>query len=672
MEFFVSELTLKGITEMDDNDELPQDLADAVKKSWSESTETSIAHYLQQSNQNIDSPIGTPINYEQDNNKFNRALMGFNNPADTTTRATTHMSNEIIAPKPQGLQENDENKMRIDTIIEKTDTGIPIDGHDEDTKVSSYHLLRHHYSISEDKDSASNLLQELELSNFDDSVKSNVKPELKQPFNLDHPTSLHHQLRNPFENSDSGILPIPVIPNNTKRRGSIQEVQWIRQYLNPRSSFSGASSNEPLPIPTSINKIKNKVTIQNSTSTHSHNNSNSSHNLNFNLNPNNNNNMDQTAMNIQNDNINSTSNMILDQETSNRSTLPTDLKNPGVLNDNNSMPLNTIVNNDTTTNTTGINNNGNEMINKCWVTTVDNTKESMQMVLVLCYSLTLNNSKFPIFVLYDENTDVTPLRNCQVNLVPIFKNEIKLMSPTVNINSPNQDTLYNNDTSDNRTQELFHQLLNKNWFILSLFISFVNSNYDLICYISPSCLIVDNIDELLVVESINNEIDNETCVLLTNVIENNQTPQLIIIKPNEEVAMCIKEYLTIYSDDCKERYEKINKLLQMNDMNILHELFGDTWGQISSEGYVKLLHPNNESINMNYCKILDFKNIKPWLMDANSIVTHNKNNNESNSNNNSNNINNDSNGTSNSDIVIQKWHEIWLEIWSIFQKHFQK
>lgn len=640
---------------MDETNDLPQDLADAVKKSWSESTDTSIAHYMQQSNQNIGSPIGTPINLEQDNNRFNKTLMGSINQPDNTTKITTHMSSEIIAPKPQSYlrkQDKDGKNSNLKTMSSEFEHNIKDNNDEEDPiindvdkygKAASYHLLRHHYSISEDKDSASNLLNELELGNFDENVKSNHKPEFKQNFNFNQTTSLHHQLKNPFDTSNSGVLPTPVIPNNTRRRGSIQEVQWIRQYLNPRSSFSGASSNEPLPIPANKNKNNNHNNSHNNSHIHNQQNKEQSptktQNYQYNTNaPTTNVNTDDTSLPTS-PHIGTLISPNINLETSET------VKNKFIQVDSNTSNVDSTISNE----------NDVTMMNKCWVTTLlDNSQESMQMVLVLCYSLTLNNSKFPIFILYDEKIDVTPLQNCQVNLVPIFKNDAKSMSPVSDTNLTNE--FGSSNSNDNSTEESFIHLLNKNWFILSLFISFVNSNYDLICYISPTCLIVDNIDELLIVESINNEIDNETCVLLTNVIENDETPQLIIIKPNEEVAMCIKEFLTIYSGDQKERYEKINKLLQMNDMNILHELFGDTWGQISSDGYVKLLQPNNESININYCKILDFKNIRPWLMDADSILKYKDN-------------ENNQNPPKDSKTVIQKWHEIWLEIWSIYQKN---
>ena len=132
---------------------------------------------------------------------------------------------------------------------------------------------------------------------------------------------------------------------------------------------------------------------------------------------------------------------------------------------------------------------------------------------------------------------------------------------------------------------------------------------------------------------------------------------MIIFKPSNDVSMCIKEYFTLYGND-KESLHKMDKLLQMTDSQVLKELFGETWGNISSDGYVTVLELNDESLNIsnfvqkdgestrrNNAKILDFKNVKPWEMDISNL---NK-------------------GQRDENNVINKWYQIWQEFWNTYR-----
>lgn len=71
-----------------------------------------------------------------------------------------------------------------------------------------------------------------------------------------------------------------------------------------------------------------------------------------------------------------------------------------------------------------------------------------------------------------------------------------------------------------------------------------------------------------------------------------EKPQLIIFKPDNEVAKRINEYFISHGVD-KESSLKIDKLLQLRDPEILDiyiyiYIFGETWGIISSDEYINV------------------------------------------------------------------------------------
>ena len=169
--------------------------------------------------------------------------------------------------------------------------------------------------------------------------------------------------------------------------------------------------------------------------------------------------------------------------------------------------------------------------------------------------------------------------------------------------------------------------MNFKWCKLFLFFSLID-RFELICYLSPTCLVLQNIDELLESTEVSDEIDNETCVLLSNKVnyinedlvsvnqdqssaENyDDDPQIIILKPNRAVAMCIKEYFTIYGNDF-EGESKRSMFHQMNDLQIMKALFGDKWSYIDSVGYCAVPIASVPANRLNY-KIIEFKILKPW------------------------------------------------------------
>lgn len=551
-------------------DELPDELADAVRKSWSAPQETPFFQGQEFTPNPIPSgshsPIGTPIISSTN-------LASMTNPDEALPLSHKHANNNDMA-----MSGKDEN-------MPDTSTGDSSHSGSEQPH-SDYQLFKHHYSISEKntRESVSDILHELDI----DKSRSNSPGILAQSSNstvsqrADEYMSQQQilqqqQLRNPFSTGneanndgsnaysksvlsadfDNNKIPSNYsnnsrLPNHmTTRRSSIQDVQWMRQLLNPRSSFSGPSKAE----------------------------------------------MSRNDLYLQRHNVGNNS-------------------------------------------STGSSDSMSE-ITKCWVTTLrDDSIQSVKSMIVLYHSLSLTNSKYPIYVLVDSKIDTSQLKRYNINTISI---------PTEYF----QDDSCNSNPALSNTSE-YQSLLAKKWLVLSLFVSFIQSNYELVCYISPSSMIVDNIDELLDDPDINNEIDNETCVLLSNVtINDSEEPQIIIFKPNKEVSMCIKEFFTLYGDDY-EKLTKITKLLRITDSDVLKELFGETWGKISSDGYVNVLEPTDESLNINNfiqgdgnsnsnnntAKILDFKKVKPWDMKLS-------------------NENTDGN-------VVSKWYHVWLEFWNTY------
>ncbi|CAL9731821.1 IME2-dependent-signaling protein [Monosporozyma unispora] len=558
-------------------DELPDDLADAVRKSWSAPQETPFLQGQGFTSMHLTSgghsPIGTPI-------ISNTNLASMTNPDEVLPLSHKTESNNTMSMS--GKRESSPET----SVSNNSNSG-------NQQPQSDYQLFKHHYSISENaRKSVSDILHELDI----DTSRSTSPNRLTQTSNFIVPQHANEymsqqqifqqqQLRNPFSsgsgsNSSVNMMDVSGEPNSnpksvlnadpdnninpssnynnssrlsnhmTTRRSSIQDVQWIRQLLNPRSSFSGPSQNE----------------------------------------------MSVNDPFLQRYNVGNTS--------SGGSPI--------------SIPE----------------------ITKCWVTTLrDDSIEAVKSMIVLYYSLSLTNSKYPMYVLHDSKIDVSQLKRYNINTISI---------PTEYF----QDDMCNSNPTLGDSSE-YKSLLDKKWFLLSLFVSFIHSNYELVCYITPSSMIIDNIDELLDDPNINNEIDNETCVLLSNVtIDDSEEPQLIIFKPNKEVSMCIKEFFTLYGDN-HEKLSKITKLLSITDSEVLKELFGETWGKISSEGYVNVLEPNEESLNINNfidkdgsdvtisnAKILDFKKVKPWDMKLS-------------------NENTDGN-------VVSKWYQLWLEFWNTY------
>ncbi|SCU99690.1 LAME_0G04874g1_1 [Lachancea meyersii CBS 8951] len=371
--------------------ELPDDLASAVRKSWSEPVVP----------EGADSPIGTP-------------------------RSTPRSS--------EG-----------GSISVESDT--PVD----------YQLLKHHYAITDDDRRG--------------SVQGGVLDIL------------------------GGLDPAvcPAAPQNTRRK-SIEEVSKIRQWLNPRSSFSGVSPDEP--------------NIAHGTAAH-----------------------------------------------------------------------------------------------KCWVTAIE-SQDDYWPILVLQHSLMSCGSRYKLLVLYTEQncTIATQLAHRGVEILKAAEVAPILVSSSPSSPAPTAATATSNATSD--------LPLSSRWFKLLPFVSLANA-FDLVCYLSPRSIVLSNIDELLDSEVVSSEIDNETCVLLSNSVQ--PSPTVIVLRPNKEIEACIREYMTVYTD--AEKNSKWAKLRNSDGAAVLRELFQDSWGIVASE----YCYSGLDSVPA-HAKLVECCTTQPWNASDNTSM----------------------------------------------------
>ncbi|SCV03564.1 LANO_0G04896g1_1 [Lachancea nothofagi CBS 11611] len=355
--------------------ELSDDLASAVRKSWSESAPP----------EGTDSPISTP-------------------------RGTPKSSTR-------------------DSMSAETD--FPVD----------YQLLKHHYAISDD----------------------GKKPSLQEGF---------YDVLGELEFASADVR-----PQNIRRR-SIEEVSKIRQWLNPRSSFSGVSKDEPDVEPYSY-------------------------------------------------------------------------------------------------------------AHKCWVTVIE-SQDDYWPILVLRHSLMMSGSHYKLQVLYSDNTHSIASQLAQSGVEIIKANEI---SPILMSSASLAD--------QNRLTQLTPS---SKWCKLLPFVSLANV-YDLVCYLSPRSLVLSNIDELLDSEIVSAEIDNETCVLLSNCMQS--PPTVIVLRPNKEIDACIREYMTVYLN--AENNGKWAKLQESDGSVVLNELFEELWGIVASE----YCYRGSENVPAQ-AKIVECTTTQPW------------------------------------------------------------
>lgn len=561
-------------------DEFSGQLAAALRKSWSEPQETMFWSNEDDSQLDKESPISTPLNNDDDKNLLYQDdnLASIENANLNTSFGSTINDQQ----KHIHFNDNDNNKTTDNTAPDFSNV---------------YQIFKRHYSLTDEmSDSISDILTNL---NLETSVNGQQLPislpqdiqqsqQQQQIEFLDPLSDSARELVDPFANYSNKESSDPLLPPNKTskentiddnnnnniqispttisneyfppngrnsvtpgfdlnkspeaiamnkstshsanlRRGSINEVQRIRYLLNPRSSFSGASSNEPV-----INIVSGSISPF-------------------------------SALESTRSNNNSTP-------------TPTSSVIPNLKPDTNELNL------------VGSKLTVTPNFNKCWITIlVKNDPDLLRQIIVLNQSLISSNSQFPLVVLHTASIDITLLRKLNIKTLKVedhFQNNI-------------------NDTIQ----------LDQNWSKLILFTSLIEI-FDIVCYLSPSCIIKSNIDELLTSNEICDEIDNETCVLLTNnsTVTNNDL-MLVILRPNKDISMCIREFFTVYDTDLNTKRERKNSYYDLSDINILERLFGDSWGRLSDENFTLILNPNNIQENdliIQQCKILDFKLLKPW------------------------------------------------------------
>ncbi|EJS43229.1 ids2p [Saccharomyces arboricola H-6] len=432
------------------SEDITGDLAAAVRKSWSESQDNPL--FLNFNN----SPIGTPTD------RYSPESMMM-------------MEGNQINP-PSLARDSAQQQQRL--------YGSSQCREKSEQQQQDYQLFKHHYSLGQEtRESVSDILNDLTLGSPEPSER--ISP-IRQP-SVDAP---------------------PL----TTRRSSIQDVQWIRHLLNPRSSFSGVSANEPT---SSSNEFPNQ--------------------------------------------------------------------------------------------------------NRAWITILhDSSAESLQAVIVLAESLKKVSSQYSLWVLHP--SEVSAFQLTQVGIKTLAIDKYINLFLNFGTDSGFSESLQATATETKND-------LNFKWCKLFLFFSLID-RFELICYLSPTCMVLQNIDELLETPEVSDEIDNETCVLLSNKVNyingdlasvehdrNNNAgyddePQIIILKPNSAVAMCIKEYFTIYGNDF-EGESKRSMFHQLNDLQIMKALFGDKWSYIGGGGYCAVPVTSIPASNLTY-KIIDFKILKPW------------------------------------------------------------
>lgn len=217
-----------------------------------------------------------------------------------------------------------------------------------------------------------------------------------------------------------------------------------------------------------------------------------------------------------------------------------------------------------------------------WVTILaDDRPETMKPIIILDRSLQAVKSKYRLHVLHDRQTNAAELAACGIKTVCFDETLPKSFRCATGSSS-----------------------------VLSLFIALVD-RLELACYLAPTCMVMENVDELLESDEICNEIDNETCVLLTKESSEGEAKgclQIMILRPSIDLAMCVKELFTVYGDHGEAQEGKMS---YKDDFDVLRTLFNQTWGHLSSDEYCAT--PGFEQSTDKQYKIVDYRLLKPWI-----------------------------------------------------------
>lgn len=235
-----------------------------------------------------------------------------------------------------------------------------------------------------------------------------------------------------------------------------------------------------------------------------------------------------------------------------------------------------------------------------WVTILaGSSPEFIEPVLVLDESLQSVHSKYGLCVVHDSQIDSSKIREKGIE--------------TVAFDKENLPKLFNKDLNPHSILMLFMALIGK---------------YDLVCYLSPTCMVLESIDDILSTEEVSKKIDNDTCVLLTNP---SPDPQIVVLRPLADLEMCIKEFFTVYCEDSGDRSSKLTK---MRDYDVLTTLFQDSWCKFATDGYCGTLLEESTNSEAGFPhKMVDLKLQKPWMMQENQ----------------------------NMGPLTTRWHQLWLK-----------
>lgn len=151
---------------------------------------------------------------------------------------------------------------------------------------------------------------------------------------------------------------------------------------------------------------------------------------------------------------------------------------------------------------------------KCWVTAIE-TEDDYLPILVLRHSLVKCGSHYRLLVLYTEQTSAVASRLAQQGVDILKASEVAPI-----LRSPSHKSVEAAVVSSSKWCKLFP------------FVSLANT-FEMVCYLSPRSLVLTNIDELLDSEAVASEIDNETCVLLSNCMQG--SPTILVLRPNQEI-----------------------------------------------------------------------------------------------------------------------------------------
>lgn len=212
---------------------------------------------------------------------------------------------------------------------------------------------------------------------------------------------------------------------------------------------------------------------------------------------------------------------------------------------------------------------------RCWVTIIRDVSE-VACVVALNSSLRAHNSKMVLCVVVPSSWDMA------LPSIP-FLTFVKL-----------PEVKYADDND------------------LTLLTLWSHLDYEFCCYLSPFIILQANIDEILLNEEIFEEIDNETCVFLTNdTYQHKNDIVFVLFKPSVEIGTAMDEFLKVYSGDSA----KLAQLRETDVFDALNTLFGEAWGVVGRE----LCHtPLDPSLSSN-ASILNYKQLQPWTGDQSGI-----------------------------------------------------